>query len=288
MKLIIDEHLKKERWNEKDKISGIYIITNLVNNKVYVGQTSNIRKRFSDYNGTKYLTSDRPVYKAIKKYGQDNFTFEIAKLVSTKYELDKYEKIFIQKYNSSNPKYGYNIGKGGGGATPEGKKKLSEAHIGLKESADTKRKKSNQIIMINLEDKIVIISDSGKLAGDYFDKSKDYIKNCLRQPSSIKGFRLFYDDYEKRTKILDKMYSKRSIRDKEYVKIGEYLNKLEMSGESVETIYEKIVKKYGKIYKLSYDNDSVSLEEFHLPYILEERDEDIYNVYEDYVKSENL
>ena len=112
----------------------------------------------------------------------------------------------------------------------ETKMKMKLSHSGLTESADTKRKKSNQIYAVDSVSKVIIVADSGKLFGDYIGKSKDYIKNCLRQPSSVCGYRLFYADKDKRLAIRVKMLSKRSIRDIEYMSISELLDE-----ESVET-----------------------------------------------------
>lgn len=57
------------------------------------------------------------------------------------------------------------------------KRKMSKAHIGLTESADTKRKKSNKIIAI--KDDELIYYDSAKLFGDYIGSTKDYIKKIV-------------------------------------------------------------------------------------------------------------
>ena len=55
---------------------GIYKITNLLNNKIYIGQSLNIERRFKEhcYKGKE---SRIPLDLAIQKYGKDNFTFEI-------------------------------------------------------------------------------------------------------------------------------------------------------------------------------------------------------------------
>ena len=283
MKLIIDEKLKKEKWNQKDKISAIYIITNLVNNKKYVGQTSNVRKRFSDYNGTKYLDQKTPIYRAIKKYGQDNFTFEV--IQCPKLKLDMMEMEYISDLKTTDIKYGYNILKGANGATrlDSVRKKLSVVHTGMKESNDTKRKKSNMIIMINDKENYMVVADSAKLIGDYLGKSKDYIKNCLRQPSRVGNYRLYYDDMEKRTAILEKMYNKKSIRDTKYVEYGEYLNTVEL--ESVETMYDSLRAKFGDIYTLSYDDESLSLKEY-IPLETEVTEEEIERAYMEFIEEE--
>jgi len=79
---------------------------------------------------------------------------------------------------------------------------MSESHKGLKETAETKRKKSNKIIAIK-DDKFYIC-DSAKLFGDFIDMNKDKVKNALRMPCKIKEHYVFYLDENKRKEIYDK------------------------------------------------------------------------------------
>ena len=59
--------------------SGIYKITNKIDGKCYIGQSSNIKKRFKDHRyDLKYNKHDNPyLQNAYNKYGKDNFKFEI-------------------------------------------------------------------------------------------------------------------------------------------------------------------------------------------------------------------
>lgn len=99
-----------------DKI-GIYKITNLVNGKVYIGQSIHISTRLYQHKKIRGISHGSLIDKAIQKYGVENFSFEILELC-LKNELDEKEKKFIQEYNSITPN-GYNIKEGGqGGAIP--------------------------------------------------------------------------------------------------------------------------------------------------------------------------
>lgn len=91
----------------------IYKITNQLNNKVYIGQTiKTTQKRFSQHknNYDKPYFSQLLLYKAFKKYGIENFSFEEIEQVPNE-NLDEREKYWIQYYNSYFD--GYNATLGG-------------------------------------------------------------------------------------------------------------------------------------------------------------------------------
>lgn len=96
---------------QEDKI-GIYKITNKLNNKCYIGQSINIENRFEEHK--KYKShSSRYLHNSIKKYGEENFSFEIIELCK-KEDLSTREIYWIDFYNSIFP-HGYNLTKGGDG-----------------------------------------------------------------------------------------------------------------------------------------------------------------------------
>lgn len=97
-----------------NKISGIYKITNNINNKCYIGQSKNIKRRFSDHKSEGYrkFHADKRLYRSFEKYGLENFTFEIIETCET-CNLDEREIYWIQYYDSYNN--GYNDTKGGQG-----------------------------------------------------------------------------------------------------------------------------------------------------------------------------
>lgn len=85
----------------------IYKITNLINNKIYIGKDTT-----SDSN---YFGSGLLINRAFEKYGMVNFTKEIIDETDDYIELSKKEIYWIEKYNSTNREIGYNISKGGDG-----------------------------------------------------------------------------------------------------------------------------------------------------------------------------
>ena len=88
--------------------SGVYIIRNAVNNKVYVGSTKNFEKRFSSHRWLlgKNKHHSQKLQRAWIKYGEGSFVFE--KVISCGIEnLLAYEQIVIGFYSSCSD--GYNI-----------------------------------------------------------------------------------------------------------------------------------------------------------------------------------
>lgn len=95
----------------------IYCITNLINNKKYIGKTKkSIQERFKEHyrDSKKYKCKNRPLYVAINQYGIDNFQIELIEYVENNL-LSEREKYWIHKLNTCNK--GYNISKGGDGTT---------------------------------------------------------------------------------------------------------------------------------------------------------------------------
>lgn len=86
---------------------GIYKITNKLNNKIYIGQSIHILQRWEEH---KYQECNSAIHQAIKKYGIDNFTFEIIEECDQSL-LDEKEIYWIKYYNSY--KEGYNLTPGG-------------------------------------------------------------------------------------------------------------------------------------------------------------------------------
>lgn len=83
----------------------IYKTINLINNKIYIGQ--------SLHDDPNYLGSGKLLHHAIKKYGKENFKKEILELCDDINILDEREKFWIKELNAQNKEIGYNILEGG-------------------------------------------------------------------------------------------------------------------------------------------------------------------------------
>ena len=148
----------------------VYKHTNLLNNKIYICITSQKpyynrwRKDGIGYRECPFF------YKAIQKYGWENFKHEILFTNLSKNEAEQKEIELIKQYKSNNPKFGYNISNGGNAIgkmseetkikisnslkgrkfTKEHKDKISQAEIGEKNHMFGKKKSKETIEKLRL------------------------------------------------------------------------------------------------------------------------------------------
>lgn len=89
----------------------VYLIKNKINNKCYVGKTSNENKRWRDHirksEGGQY--KNQPIHCALKKYGWNNFEFSVIKRYKKECSAYKGEDFYIKKFKSLVSQNGYNI-----------------------------------------------------------------------------------------------------------------------------------------------------------------------------------
>lgn len=88
----------------------IYIIKNTINNKVYIGQTTQtINIRFTNHKMASRTGEDTKFYRAMRKYGEDKFYPELLEKVEVK-ELNNREKYWIKYYDSYYNGYNSTLG----------------------------------------------------------------------------------------------------------------------------------------------------------------------------------
>lgn len=119
---------------DREPVGVVYAVRNIVNNKIYVGQTKRSPgKRWKSH----VMHAKHPGAKtvsvlgyAIRKYGENNFRFVVLLSCYSIKELDFWEKKLIAAWKTQDPRYGYNIHGGGSGdnlRTPEQRKAASKA-----------------------------------------------------------------------------------------------------------------------------------------------------------------
>lgn len=118
----------------------IYITTNLINGKKYIGRDSK--------NDPTYLGSGHALIRAMKKYGRHNFKKEIIEECVSFDELEKREEYWLNYYDAGRSGQFYNMhNHSSGGAlgmniTSETRKKLRDFNLGKKLSIETRKKMS--------------------------------------------------------------------------------------------------------------------------------------------------
>lgn len=89
----------------------VYLITNKINNKKYIGYTKNsVEERFKNHVYDANSGSDRRLQRAIRKYGKESFIIETLETVNSIDELKLKEIELIEKFKPE-----YNMTKGGDG-----------------------------------------------------------------------------------------------------------------------------------------------------------------------------
>lgn len=136
------KNLKMRPWETINMKTGlIYKLTSKTTNKIYIGQTINLRNRIRKHKHDKFENPKRnSLQYDLNRYGFDDFDLEIIEDNIPQTKLHEREKYWIKKLNTI--KNGYNIAIGGqGGNTYEGftvkekhdlSKKLSNSKIGNK------------------------------------------------------------------------------------------------------------------------------------------------------------
>ena len=109
-------------------MSFIYVITNKINNKQYVGKTTDtIQHRWKRHliDSRKRISEKRPLYDAINKYGPENFTIDALEECSIN-ELEEREQYWIDKLDTYQK--GYNATLGGDGKILYDYKKIAQKY----------------------------------------------------------------------------------------------------------------------------------------------------------------
>lgn len=100
----------------------IYIITNIVNGMKYVGQTTNMKKRWGEHCNKK--SKCRLLRDAIQSFGQEYFTMEQICTAANNTEASILEDKYIMEYDTLNPDKGYNLSTNSHGVSEDTREKL--------------------------------------------------------------------------------------------------------------------------------------------------------------------
>lgn len=187
----------------------VYMHVNKINGKIYIGITRQTVEQRWKTNGKGY--KKQCFYKAIKKYGWNNFNHIILFDKLTKEEAESKEKELISYYKSNNSEFGYNIENGG--------------LRGDKTSETTINKRKKRIICVELNKEYESIQD----ASDELKVDRTTISKCLnKENKTAKGFHFFtIENYDK-----DKKYNLTSRKRKIIcIETKEVFNSIEEAGK---------------------------------------------------------
>ena len=165
----------------------VYKITNQINDKVYIGQTiRSLSERWSQHlRDSEKL--DYPLYRAMSKYGKENFNIKAIYKTNNIEDLNKKEGELISTFKSTNRDFGYNVLSGGNNwkMPQEMKDKISKALTG-------KKFKSN----ISKEEKSSIAKKNGAKAYSTKEKKEKWaVKNGSK---SFKVYKAICKQFRKR------------------------------------------------------------------------------------------
>lgn len=167
----------------------IYCFTNLINNKKYIGSTisqPNIRYNQHIYNAT-HETSHQynyPLYQAIRKYGIENFSFEIIEQKDcSEFEIRQLEQKYIIQLNTLSPN-GYN-------QTLNTEHPINDIYS-YKKMSETKREKSKKVALVDENNNIISIYRSIVDCAEALNEDEKKIGACCRGERKTTNNKKFY------------------------------------------------------------------------------------------------
>lgn len=202
----------------------IYLVTNKINLKVYVGQTIQpLKKRWKSHQSKGCI-----LYNSIQKYGKENFTIEQIDSAENIEELNEKEIYWISFYNSISP-VGYNLrlgGNGGGNLSDETKSKIAKTLIGRPVSEKTRELKRTQMIGKNNP----MYGKSPNLGKECKSETRKKISDSLKgkiiseqEKQRLRSLRLGIPGWSKGKKLGNMIGKKNQFKFEVYNKTGEFI-----------------------------------------------------------------
>ena len=117
--------------NQHKPFGCVYLLRNLNDGKVYVGQTTRpVGERWAHHcSDARKGRIDMPVCCAIRQNGPAAFVVNVLAIAASQDELNQLESYYVRLFESRDPKYGYNIRAGGDRRLPpESRRKIAEAN----------------------------------------------------------------------------------------------------------------------------------------------------------------
>lgn len=212
----------------------VYKITNNINNKCYIGSSIRVEKRWQDHKNDAFNSNDEkydyPLYQAFRKYGLENFSFEILKNdFSSAYDMEEYELEMIDYYDSYNSGYNQTRFTHCSILDPKIKQQVLE-------------KRSQKCAKVDLNENILEIYSSYQDAGrrNGYNNGASTIRNvCKGKISSINGE--YFRDLDENNQVI-------------HQDIKSYKNRKPIVGillsDSTITVYAESILQASQIFKI--------------------------------------
>ena len=188
--------------------SGLYLITNTANGKIYIGQASNFRTRWNQHKSSLNLNkhTNQHLQRAWSVYGESSFTFTPIIYCNDKNLMNEYEKDLIFLTNSIDDQVGYNIHSGGKSyaMSEETKRKISKANKGKQWTESQRDKLTGHHLSDETKGKISKVH-KGKVVSE---------ETRLKQSIALTGHIVLEETREKISKIKTGHSVTQETRDK--------------------------------------------------------------------------
>jgi len=210
----------------------VYLTTNLINNKKYIGVDSK--------NDPKYLGSGKWLKRSINKYGIESFTKEVLKEFETEEQAYLYEIEMILKFNAVESNEYYNIQEGGNGGW---------SHVDTAGENNPMYGKSVRDVFIQKHGELEgnkLYDESRKRAGFKTSLKLKGVKKTKEHKKALSKAKLdFHINETEEEKIARRQYTSEFMQAANIVRSDEYKAKMSESMKAVsDKIHERVECEY--------------------------------------------
>ena len=220
-------------------ITGIYKITNKINNHFYIGQSVDIKARFRGHIYSAFHLEDKdhnsPIHLAIAKYGKDNFKVELITQVEDD-TWEYWEQFYIKQYKTHYSQGGYNI-TWGGDSNPMDIPDVVKKHKEMCNTPEAKKRYSEQAKKYNHSEKRKEVQ---KIFNERYKNDPEYLYKVTA------GFRRYNESRKIRVGMIEN-----DVIIKEFDSLSDACKYLGITDKSVTAHINRYADKFNKNGKRS-------------------------------------